>query len=128
MEKMLNVELTRFRVKKGQSVLVDEWLAFLNEYMDEVLLTLEDEKMYVETIFREILNGDEYLYWFSVRGEGGQDVEESKHWVDIKHLEYWDACIDPEIRPVDVKPEVIMIPCHIRTAMNQQKRGETNVL
>ena len=69
---MLNIELTRFKVKKGKSKVVDEWLSFLNDNMNETLLTLEAEKMYVETIFREVLNGDEYLYWYSVQGVGGQ--------------------------------------------------------
>lgn len=50
------VELTRFRVKPGMSHKVDEWLKFLNDNMEGVLLTLEREKMYVETIFREELN------------------------------------------------------------------------
>ena len=60
-------ELTRYRVKKGKSEKVDEWLAFLNEHMEDVLVTLEGEKMYIETIFRETLNGEEYLYWYSVQ-------------------------------------------------------------
>lgn len=51
----LNVELTRFRVKKGKTEKVDEWLKFLNENMKDVLITLEGEKMFVETIFREHL-------------------------------------------------------------------------
>lgn len=29
----MNVELTRFRVKKGKSEQVNEWLRFLNEHM-----------------------------------------------------------------------------------------------
>lgn len=113
----MNVELTRFRVKQGKSERVDEWLRFLNEHMDDVLVTLEGEKMYVETIFREVLNGDEYLYWYSVQGSGGQAVEESVHWVDQKHLEYWEECIDESFRPVDLKTEVVMIPKKIRDSM-----------
>lgn len=85
---MLNIELTRFKVKKGKSKVVDEWLSFLNDNMNETLLTLEAEKMYVETIFREVLNGDEYLYWYSVQGIGGQEVEDSESFIDKKHLEY----------------------------------------
>lgn len=65
----INVELTRFRVKEGKSQKVDEWLAFLNDHMEDSLLTLEGEKMYVETNFREILDGREYLYWYSVQGK-----------------------------------------------------------
>jgi len=60
----------------------------------EVLLTFEGEKMYIETIFRETLNGEEYLYWYSVQGTGGIEVTETEHWIDKKHLAYWKECID----------------------------------
>ena len=113
----MNVELTRFRVKQGMSYKVDEWLTFLNEHLEDVLVTLEGEKMYVETIFRETLNGEEYLYWYSVQGEGGQDVETSSHWIDKKHLEYWDECIDEDFGSVDLLTEVVMIPNAVKAAM-----------
>ncbi|MFS0891392.1 DUF6176 family protein [Peribacillus frigoritolerans] len=113
----MNVELTRFRIKEGKSERVDEWLKFLNENMNDVLITLEAEKMYVETIFRERLNGDEFLYWYSVQGSGGQEVQESDHWIDKKHLEYWKECIDETFRPVDLKTKVVMIPENIRQNM-----------
>ncbi|NCT38613.1 hypothetical protein GTW56_21790 [Bacillus sp. EB93] len=113
----MNVELTRFRVKEGKSERVDEWLKFLNENMNDVPITLEGEKMYVETIFREHLNGEEYLYWYSVQGQGGQEVQESDHWIDKKHLEYWKECIDETFRPIDLKTEVVMIPGNIRQNM-----------
>ncbi|RLJ91427.1 DUF6176 family protein [Planococcus citreus] len=113
----MDVELTRFRVKKGKSEVVDEWLKFLNNHMEEVLVTLEGEKMYVETIFRETLDGAEYLYWYSVQGEGGQAVETSTHWIDEKHMAYWQECIDPDFEAVDLSVEAIMIPRHIRNHM-----------
>ncbi|MEK4012206.1 DUF6176 family protein [Peribacillus sp. FSL M8-0224] len=111
----MKVELTRFRVKEGKSERVDEWLKFLNENMIDVLITLGAEKMYVETILH--LNGYEFLYWYSVQGQGGQEVEESDHWIDKKHLEYWKECIDETFRPVDLKTEVVMIPENIRQNM-----------
>lgn len=114
----MNVEITRFRVKQGKKELVTEWLKFLNDNIDDVLVTLEGEKMYVETIFREELEGDEYLYWYSVQGESGIDVEESNHWIDIKHLEYWNECIDENYRPVDLSTEVVMIPDKVRASMD----------
>lgn len=113
----MNVELTRFRVKKDKSERVDEWMKFLNENMKDVLLTLEGEKMYVETIFRENLNGEEFLYWYSVQGEGGQEVEKSEHWIDKRHLVYWDECIDNTFKPIDLITEVVMIPEKIRNSM-----------
>ena len=110
-------ELTRYRVKKGKSEKVDEWLAFLNEHREDVLVTLEGEKMYIETIFRETLNGEEYLYWYSVQGTGGQDVETSSHWIDKVHLAYWDECIDETFGSVDLSTEVVMIPNRVKEAM-----------
>lgn len=113
----MNIECTRYRVKQGKTEKVDEWLAFLNENMDDVLVTLEGEKMYVETIFREVLSGEEYLYWYSVQGTGGIDVDESTHWIDKKHIEYWDECIDKTFKPVDLQTEVVMIPEKVWNSM-----------
>jgi len=104
-------------VKPGKTEKVNEWLAFLNENMEDVLVTLEGEKMYVETIFREVLNGEEYLYWYSVQGTDGIEVEESEHWIDKKHLEYWEECIDKTFKPVDLQTEVVMIPEIVRESM-----------
>ncbi len=106
---MMHVELTRFKVKAGKSSFVDEWMAFLNANMRDVLLTLEDERMYIETIFRETIDGQEFLYWYSVQGDGGQDVEASAHWVDKVHLKYWKECIDPTYQPVNLATEVVML-------------------
>lgn len=114
---MINIELTRFRVIKGKSEKVDEWMKFLNDNMKDVLLTLEGEKMYIETIFREILDGEEYLYWYSVQGEGGIEVENSESWIDKCHLEYWEECIDKDFRPKDLDVQVVMIPEKIQEKM-----------
>ena len=111
------VELTRFRVKLGMSHKVDEWLKFLNDNMEGVLLTLEREKMYVETIFREELNGEEYLYWYSVQGKQGENVETFNHEIDKKHLEYWEQCIYPSFGLKDLITEVVMIPKKIKAIM-----------
>lgn len=94
-------------------------MKLLNENMRNVLLTLNDEKMYVETIFREELDGNEYLYWYSVQGEGGVDVKESNHEIDKLHLQYWEECIDKEFRPVDLKTEVVMIQEAVLAAMKE---------
>lgn len=113
----MKIELTKFRVKEGKSAQVDEWLAFLNDNMKDVLVTLEGEKMYVETIFRESQDCVEYLYWYSIQGEGGQDVETSTHWIDEKHLLYWNECIDSTFPPVDLSAAVVMIPENIKANM-----------
>lgn len=114
---MLKAELSRFKVKEGKSGKVDEWMAFLNEHMEDTLLTLENEKMFAESIHREVVNGTEFLYWYSVQGEGGTEVYDSESYIDIRHLEYWDECIDDSYKDNDIPAEVVMIPHKIRDVM-----------
>lgn len=109
---MKHIELSRFKVKSTAEAheAVEEWLDFLNENMKSVLLTLVDEKMAAENIFKEVTeDGEIYLYWYSIQGEATVSVRDSKHEVDMKHLEYWDTCIDESYKHVDMKPEVTMI-------------------
>lgn len=115
----MKVELTRFRVLPGKSSEVDDWMVFLNNHLPEALLTLDQEKMYVETIFREVLDGVEYLYWYSIQGEGGIEVSDSQHDVDKVHLAYWDSCIDPAYPGVDLSPQVVMIPDAVRASFDK---------
>ena len=69
-------------------------MQFLNSNASAVRETLEPEQMYVETIFSETIDGNDYLYWYSVQGEGSSGVERSEHWLDEKHMRFWHACID----------------------------------
>ncbi len=113
----MRVELTKFRVKKGKSRRVDEWIEYIHNNMDDVLLTLEGERMYVETIFREAFNDVEYLYWYSVQDEDAGDDSTHVPKIDEKHLEFFDECIDKTFRPEDMKAAVTMIPYRIRKVM-----------
>lgn len=111
------VELTRFKVKEGKTEAVDQWMKLLNDNMSSVLLTLNDEKMFIETIFREEIEGNEYLYWYSIQGKGGIEVQDSHHDIDKQHLAYWKECIDQDFRPIDLKTEVVMIQENILAAI-----------
>lgn len=113
----MSIKLSRFRVKVGKSQEVDMWMSFLNENMEDVLLTLAGEKMYVETIFREKTDDAEYLYWYSIQGKNGTRVEDSNSWIDKKHLEYWNECIDENYH-IDIPMQVSMIPHRIAKLMS----------
>lgn len=117
----MRVELTKYRVKEGKSALVDEWIEYMHNHMDDVLMNLEGEKMYVETIFREAFNDVEYLYWYSVQDADHSEDKISEADLDDKHLEYWEKCIDKTFRPEDMKPEIVMIPDRIRKAMEYEE-------
>jgi len=79
----MNMELTRFRVLPGKTDSVNEWMELLNSSLPAVHETLEQEKMYVETIFSES--------------------------IDKARLGYWKECIDPDYAPQDLHPRVNMI-------------------
>ena len=114
----MNVELTRFKVKENKSEKVKEWMNFLSENMMELEDGLIVERMYVETIFHEVLDGVEYLYWYSVQGIEGLPIEENMNWIAQKHLQYWDECIDKQFGSVDLNTKVVMIPKQVRASMN----------
>ena len=105
----MQVELTRFRVRKGQEERAVEWMRFLRQNMDAVEQTLAPEKMYVETIFSEVRDEHMYLYWYSVQGQGAQAGEESEQWVDKEHLRFWHEVIDPTFPGEDLTVEVLMM-------------------
>ena len=109
----MKAELTKFKVKEGKSGLVDEWIEYMRDNMDDVLLNLEGEKMYVETIFREVFMDVEYLYWYSIQSDDGSETIDDTP-LDEKHLEYMEVCIDQTFRPADMQAEVVMLPEHLR--------------
>ena len=47
---MTQVELTRFRIKKGKEIKAQEWMDFLNSHHEDTVATMSGEKMYVETV------------------------------------------------------------------------------
>jgi hypothetical protein len=123
----MRVELTRVRVKPGKSARVDEWLKMLNDNMSEVLQTLDREQMKLEVIFREIINGDECLYWFSVQGDAGEEVTTSTFEVDRKHIAFDEECVDHNYGARDAQPQVIMLPRNIAEAMEWENPSADSV-
>jgi hypothetical protein len=114
----MKVELSRFRIKKGKSGRVDELLNVLNANLDEGLQTLDREQMKLEVIFREIIAGEEYLYWFSVQDEAGESVDTSPFAIDQKHLAFHEECIDQDYGMWDAQPQVVMVPHQVAQAMD----------
>lgn len=119
---MVKVELTRFRIKKGKEKLAQTWMDFLNQHYEATVATMADEKMYVETVFKEeSSDGYTYFYWYSIQGEGGQAVEDSENYIDKKHLEYWDECIDRNYHPIDLEVEQNLLAPTIEQGIKRNK-------
>ena len=123
----MKVELSRFKVKQGKSERVDEWLEMLNENMGEVVQALDREEMKLEVIFREVIEGQEYLYWFSVQGESGAMADTSPFEIDKKHLAFHQECIDSAYGMRDAQAQVIMVPREVAAAMDWAEPSEDKV-
>lgn len=123
----MQVELTKFRIKQGKSELVDEWMAFLNENMQDALLSLDGEKMFVETIMRDTVGDHEYLYWYSIQADDGDTNSEAAECIDRRHVTYWNKCIDKSYRPRNLQNEVVMIPHRIKDYMHHLENEDKAV-
>jgi hypothetical protein len=113
----MRVELTRLRIKAGMSSRVDEWFATLNARMAECIETLAREKMYVESIFREKVGEDEFLYWFSIQGENGEGLDTSPYPINAIQRALGAECVDRTYPRLDVDAEVVLIAPRVADAM-----------
>ena len=116
---MTKIELTRFRIKKGKELRAQEWMDFLNKHHQDTVATMAGERMYIETVFKEeSSDGYTYFYWYSIQSEGGSVVEDSESYIDQKHLEYWEECIDTAYKPVDMKVMEKLVAPKIHSIIN----------
>lgn len=81
----LRLELTRHQVIPGQSAAVDEWMAMLNDRIDECRVTLDPERMAVEAVFRLRDEQGEWLYWFELAGDNGTGLTQDRP-IDRDHV------------------------------------------
>ncbi|MGO4604294.1 DUF6176 family protein [Terrabacter sp. 2YAF2] len=117
----MRVQLTRFPIRHGKRALVDEWMAWIEANHDAALETLQPERMYVESIFCDTVDGVDYLFWYTVQGPGGRRVEESEHWMDRRHLEYFRECVDESAIPVSLRPRVHLVQDQVASAMTPEE-------
>ena len=111
----LSVGLHRARIKPGQSAEADSWMRMLNDRLDESVATLERERMGIEIVFRLSDDSGDYLYWVTVRGEGGASVETSEHQLDEDHLAFDKRVREPGW--TTGKVELLLLPDPVRDAV-----------
>ena len=124
----LNVELSRAKVKPGQSAEADRWMQMLNERVDECVATLDRERMALEIVFRLDEDGEQYLYWVSIFGSHGSGLDESIP-IDRDHDSFARRVKEPGW--VEAQPQFLLLPDPVRDAVlgwalrpgNQQTDG-----
>lgn len=82
---------------------------FLNSHHEDTVATMKNEKMFVESVFKEEnIDGYTYFYWYSIQGEGGLPVEESENHIDYAY------------KPVDMTLEENLLAPKINEIINLQ--------
>lgn len=90
-------QCSRFRLKPGSVPRVREWAAELMRRRDEVMATLRDETVRVESAFLEsTLDGDFLVYYMRVDDSERSAVAaaQSTHAIDAYHRAFMDEVID----------------------------------
>ena len=78
----------KVRLKPNSLSRVRAWAAELSRRGDEVLATLRDEQVVVESVFLDQTNdGDFLIYYLKARSleKAGQAVQQSQHEIDAYH-------------------------------------------
>jgi hypothetical protein len=109
------VELSRAKVISGASTEADRWMEMLNDRLDECIATLDRERMAIEIIFRLKENGEDYLFWMSVRGADGEGLDPDNA-LDRDHIEQAKRTIEPG-RWTEAEPQVLLLPDPVRVAV-----------
>ena len=81
----------------------------------------------MEVIFREIIDGNKFLYWVSIQGEGGKTVETSPFEIDRIHREFMEKCIDHDYGRKEAQPQVIIIPEIVARSMNWEEPATASI-
>lgn len=110
----LVVELSRGKVLAGKSSEADRWMQMLNDRADECVASLDRERMAIELVFRLREGDDDYLYWVSVRGRGGEGLDPDLP-IDRDHVAQGMRTKEPGW--VEAEPQLLLLPDPIRDAV-----------
>ena len=90
------VRCARIRLKPGSLPRVREWAAELERRRDEVLATLVDETVRVESVFLESGEGGDFLVYYMRVDDVDADraaVARSTHAIDAYHRAFMNAVV-----------------------------------
>ncbi|MEM6590786.1 MAG: DUF6176 family protein [Cyanobacteria bacterium P01_C01_bin.73] len=95
----MDVQIYRLKVIKGKENVADEWLAFLEANKESAEKILENEKVYFEAYFKEIIDEQMYIYLLMMCEDhefANSTALNSSNELDKRHFQYMENCIDRE--------------------------------
>jgi len=119
----LNATLYRFEINDGKMQKFNEWMKWHHDEYTEIIKTLEREKMYSECIFRDTINQPGVLYWLTIEGEGGANVNTSPLKIDSVHNQYMKEVIKKGSRS-ELKTAFFLIPDFLKQSIAEHQLNE----
>ncbi|HVU98714.1 MAG TPA: DUF6176 family protein [Puia sp.] len=119
----LHSTLYRFTLNKSNMDVYQQWVRWHHEAYQPMIATLEREKMYFESVFRDTANEPGVIYWLAIDGEGGANSTSSTSEIDKKHVEYMKQILVKGSR-VTLKTEFTLIPSFIDECIDRHQQTE----
>ena len=116
----LHVELSRHRVRAGESTEVDRWMQMLRDRREECIATLSRDGLAIEVIFRSREQDSDVLYWFEIGSRPGDlsaVADELLTPIDRDALEYGARAKEPGHTSPDV--ELVLMPEPVERAIRE---------
>jgi hypothetical protein len=119
----LHATLYRFRLDTANMPVYREWVHWHHDAYRPMIETLEREKMYFESVFRDTVNEPRFIYWLAIDGEGGGTSSTSTSDIDRKHVEYMKQILVKGSR-VTLKTEFTLVPSFIEESIGRHQQAE----
>ncbi|GGI23311.1 DUF6176 family protein [Pedobacter mendelii] len=105
----LQATLYRFHINSKNKKVFDDWVKWHQMEKEAIATTMEREKMYVESVFRDTLNNPNVIYWLAFEGTGGENYSTSNLAADQKHATYMKQILTKGSK-VTLKTDFLMLP------------------
>ena len=119
----LDVSLYRFTLNKANITIYRQWVQWHHDAYQPMIGTLDRERMYFESVFRDMANEPGVIYWLAINGEGGATSSSSASDIDKKHVEYMKQILIKGSR-VTLKTEFTLLPSFIEESIEQHQQAE----
>lgn len=116
----LQATLYRFQINSRNKKVFDDWVKWHQMEKEAIATTMEREKMYVESVFRDTLNNPDVIYWLAFEGTGGESYSTSNLAADQKHAAYMKQILIKGSK-VKLKTDFLMLPPFLEKSIAQHQ-------
>ncbi len=117
----LKVSLYRFKLNTANLPVYHEWVQWHHDAYLPMVATLDRERMYFESVFRDSIAEPDVIYWLAINGEGGATSATSPLDIDKKHVEYMKKILVRGSRTT-LQTEFTLLPDFIEKAIGEHQQ------